>query len=627
MVLEKINDTGDIRSLNKDELETLAGEIRSFLINKISEKGGHLASNLGVVELTLALHLVYDFPKDKIIWDVGHQSYTHKILTGRKDRFDTLRTFGGLSGFPKRSESDCDSFDTGHSSTSISAGLGFVRARDLCGDDYSVVSVIGDGALTGGLAYEALNNASQVKSNYVIVLNDNEMSISENVGGLSVYLSSLRTSDAYTELKSGVENTLNKIPVYGTKVAARIRNTKNGIRQILLPGMFFDDLGIKYLGPFDGHNIGQLVKALREAKRFAGPVVVHVKTQKGRGYEPARKHPSRFHGAEPFEIETGLPKVRKRKANYQDVFATVMCKTAAKMDKLVAITAAMPEGTGLKRFRCMYPERFFDVGIAEAHAVTFAAGRALAGCVPVFAVYSSFLQRAYDQIIHDVCLQNLHVVFAVDRAGIAGADGETHQGIFDLSYLSGIPGMTVMAPKNKWELADMLTYAIQTHSGPIALRYPRGEAYDGFHEMRSPIRFGKSEIMYDEKDIALIAVGSMVKVAAAVRGRLRDAGYSCSLINARFVKPIDEELLLNVSKEHRLIVTLEENVRSGGFGDHVLEYLNDIGSDARVINIALPDDYVPQGNVDILRSEMCIDEDSVLERVIAEYVGMLEEYE
>ena len=387
------------------------------------------------------------------------------------------------------------------------------------------------------------------------------------------------------------------------------------------------DLGIKYLGPFDGHNIGQLVKALREAKRFAGPVVVHVKTQKGRGYEPARKHPSRFHGAEPFEIETGLPKVRKRKANYQDVFATVMCKTAAKMDKLVAITAAMPEGTGLKRFRCMYPERFFDVGIAEAHAVTFAAGMALAGCVPVFAVYSSFLQRAYDQIIHDVCLQNLHVVFAVDRAGIAGADGETHQGIFDLSYLSGIPGMTVMAPKNKWELADMLTYAIQTHSGPIALRYPRGEAYDGFHEMRSPIRFGKSEIMYDEKDIALIAVGSMVKVAAAVRGRLRDAGYSCSLINARFVKPIDEELLLNVSKEHRLIVTLEENVRSGGFGDHVLEYLNDIGSDARVINIALPDDYVPQGNVDILRSEMCIDEDSVLERVIAEYVGMLEEYE
>ena len=623
MILEKITKTGDIRQLDKSELIQLAEEIRLFLVEKISVSGGHLASNLGVVELTMALHLVFDPEKDKIIWDVGHQSYTHKILTGRKEGFDGLRKYGGMSGFPKRSESCCDPFDTGHSPTSISAGLGYARARDLLGEDYSVVSVIGDGALTGGMAYEALNNAAQMNKNFIIVLNDNEMSISKNVGGLSEYLSKIRTADAYLDLKNGVEDALNKIPVYGTKVAARIRRTKNGIRQIFIPGMFFEELGIKYLGPVDGHNIQKTTRILKEAKRVPGPVVVHVITQKGKGYGPALRHPSRFHGAEPFEIETGVPK-QHRQDSYTDVFSTVMCKLGKTQPRLCAVTAAMPDGTGLKRFRNMYPERFFDVGIAEQHAVTFAAGMAVAGMLPVVAVYSSFLQRAYDQIIHDVCLQNLHVIFAVDRAGLVGSDGETHQGIFDLSYLSSVPNLTVMAPKNKWELADMLRFAVMMDS-PAAIRYPRGTACDQFHDFRAPIRWGKSEIMYDEEGIALIAAGSMVETAAQVRSHLRDLGYGCSLVNARFIKPLDEECLQRMASSHKLIVTLEENVRTGGFGDHVLEYLNDISSDVRVINIALPDDYIEHGSVDVLRRETLLDRDSILRRIISEYAGMANE--
>lgn len=622
MVLEKIQKENDIKKLDKEEYPVLAQEIRDFLIEKISVSGGHLASNLGVVELTMALHLSLELPRDKIIWDVGHQSYTHKILTGRLEGFDRLRKYGGLSGFPKREESDCDAFDTGHSSTSISAGLGYACARDLMGEDYTVVSVIGDGSLTGGMAYEAMNNAARMKSNFIIILNDNEMSISENVGGLSVYLSGLRTSDAYSDLKNGVESTLNRIPVYGSRMVTGIRNTKNSIKQIIIPGMFFEDLGIKYIGPVDGHNISKMMKVMKEAKRYAGPVVIHVKTIKGKGYEPAMRHPARFHGAEPFEIETGLPRNRVHKAYYQDVFSTVMCKLAVKVPNLVAITAAMPDGTGLKRFRNMYPDRFFDVGIAEAHGVTFAAGLAVGGCIPVFAVYSSFLQRAYDQLIHDVCLQQLHVVFAIDRAGLVGSDGETHQGIFDLSYLTQIPGMCVMAPKNKWELADMLKFAVREYDGPIALRYPRGLAEEGMQEYRAPIRYGKSEVLYDEKGIALIAVGSMMATAFRVRASLRDLGFSCSLINARFVKPIDEEMLLRTLEDHSLIVTLEENVRAGGFGETVLAFVNDVGAQVDVINIALPDEYVEHGNVDILKHETCIDEESILKRIVAARVGM-----
>lgn len=624
MVLEKINQINDIKKIEKDELPLLAEEIRQFLIEKISVTGGHLASNLGVVELTMALHLAFQLPEDKMIWDVGHQSYTHKILTGRRDGFDGLRKYGGMSGFPKRKESSCDAFDTGHSSTSISAGLGYARARDLLGENYAVISIIGDGSLTGGMAYEALNNAAQMKTNFIIILNDNEMSISENVGGLSTYLSNLRTADAYTGLKAGLEKSLNRIPVYGSRMVEKIRMTKNGIKQLIIPGMFFEDLGIKYLGPLDGHNIAQMVRVFQEARRVNGAVVIHVKTKKGKGYLPAEKHPARFHGAEPFDIETGLPRVKKRKANYTDVFSTVMCKMGAREPRLAAITAAMPDGTGLKRFRNMYPDRFFDVGIAEGHAVTFAAGMAVAGMIPVVAVYSSFLQRAYDQIIHDVCIQNLHVIFAVDRAGLVGSDGETHQGIFDLSYLSSIPNMCVMAPKNKWELSDMLKFAIR-QEGPVAIRYPRGEAFDGLADFRAPITAGKGEVLYDECGIALLAVGSMVKTALEVRARLRDLGYSCSLINARFVKPMDEELIRRAAGEHDLLVTMEENVRSGGFGDRVLEYLNDIQAKVPVISVALPDDYVEHGNVEVLKKETCVDADSIVKRILASYVGLGQE--
>ena len=618
ILLEKINEVNDIKNIEKEQLPELAQEIRDFLIENISKTGGHLASNLGVVELTMALHLAFDLPKDKIIGDVGHQSYTHKILTGRKEGFGQLRKFGGMSGFPKRKESDCDAFDTGHSSTSISAGLGYVCAREVNGEDYSVISVIGDGALTGGMAYEALNNASQLKSNFIIVLNDNNMSISENVGGISSYLSNIRTAEKYTGLKNGVENTLNKIPVYGDKLIKGLRNTKQGIKQFLVPGMFFEEMGITYLGPVDGHNISQMLRVFKDAKKVAGPVLVHVLTKKGKGFGPAERMPSRFHGAEPFDTETGLPLARKKKASYTDVFSTVMCKMGARDPKLVAVTAAMPDGTGLKRFRNMYRDRFFDVGIAEEHAVTFAAGLAAGGLKPVVAVYSSFLQRAFDQVIHDVCIQNLHVVFAVDRAGLVGSDGETHQGLFDLSYLSSIPNMCVMAPKNKWELADMLKYAI-SYEGPIALRYPRGEAFDGLQEFRAPIKFGKSELIYDENGVALVAVGSMVATALSVREMMKALGYHCTIVNSRFVKPIDEAMLDYLAKDHRLVVTMEENIKNGGFGEKVLEYYNETEADVKVLQIALPDDYIEHGNVEILKKEACIDAESIFKKIIAQY--------
>lgn len=618
MVLEQIQKENDIKELSEEELKILSTEIREFLIEKISVTGGHLASNLGVVELTMALHLFLDFPKDKLIWDVGHQSYTHKLLTGRRDGFDVLRKHGGMSGFPKRKESACDCFDTGHSSTSISAGLGYAHARDLSGDDYKVVSVIGDGALTGGMAFEALNNAAQLKSNFIIVLNDNNMSISENVGGLSSYLSGFRTADAYLDLKLGVVNSLNKIPIYGDRVVKRIKKTKSGIKQLFIPGMLFEDMGIIYLGPVDGGDIKGITKLLREASHIDGPVMVHVVTHKGAGYSPAERHPARFHGTEPFEIETGLPTHPRVKANYTDIFSTVMRKLGDRDEKVVAITAAMTDGTGLKRFHNMFPDRFFDVGIAEEHAVTFAAGLAAGGLKPIFAVYSSFLQRAYDQILHDVCIQKLPVVFAIDRAGLVGSDGETHQGIFDISYLSSIPNMTIMAPKNKWELSDMIKYAVDFQA-PIAIRYPRGEAYDGLKEYRASIVYGKSEWIYKESEIVLLALGAMVKTAEQVRDALKEQGYACSLINARFAKPLDEECLLEVTKKHKLIVTMEENVASGGFGEHITRFYNENENPIAVLNIAIPDEYVEHGNVDILRREVGIDADTIVTRTIEQY--------
>ena len=617
MVLDKIKKANDIKKLSPQEVDILRDEIREFLIDSISVTGGHLASNLGVVELTMALHLSLDLPTDKIVWDVGHQSYTHKILTGRKDGFASLRKFGGMSGFPKTDESDCDCFNTGHSSTSISAGLGLAMARQITGDDYHVVSVIGDGALTGGMAYEALNNASSIESNFIIVLNDNNMSISENVGGVSHYLSGFRTADAYRDLKNNVMNSLNQIPVYGERMVKRIRNTKSSIKQLFIPGMFFEEMGIIYLGPVDGSDIGEMCRIFEEAKRVDGPVLVHVITKKGAGYLPAEKFPARFHGAEPFDIATGLPKNKRTKANYTDVFSTVMVKAGERNEKLVAITAAMADGTGLRRYRRCYPKRFFDVGIAEGHAVTFAAGLAKAGLIPVFAVYSSFLQRGFDQIIHDVCIQKLHVIFAIDRAGLVGSDGETHQGIFDISYLSQIPNMTVLVPKNKWELSDMMKFAID-FDGPIAIRYPRGLAYDGLKEYRSPIRFAKSETIFKGTDVAILALGSMVKTAETVCRILKEHGITATLINARFAKPFDGEVIKSLTAYHHTIVTMEENVKSAGFGEHVAEYLEDNGIDLKLINISIPDAYVEHGNVDKLREMLKIDALSVADRIINE---------
>ena len=595
-MLEKIQKPNDIKKIPADQLPALAEEIREFIIESLSKTGGHLASNLGVVELTIAMHRVFDLPKDKLIWDVGHQSYTHKILTGRKDGFETLRREGGISGFPKRSESDCDVFDTGHSSTSISAGVGYVRARELKKENYSVVSIIGDGALTGGMAYEALNNAASLKSNFIIVLNDNEMSITENVGGMSSYLSGLRTASAYTGFKMDVTKALNRIPGIGPGMVDAMRKTKSSIKQIIIPGMLFEDMGLTYLGPVDGHNIPQLIKTFQEAKRFEGPILVHVLTQKGRGYEPAMRHPARFHGAGPFDVKTGLP-VGKSNPTYTDVFSTVMRKMGDRRKDVAAVTAAMMTGGGLKRFSNMFPDRCFDVGIAEEHAVTFAAALSLGGITPVVAIYSSFLQRAYDQIMHDVCMQNLHVVFAIDRAGLVGYDGETHHGIFDLSYLGSMPNMTILAPKNLWELSDMIKFAVD-YDGPIAVRYPRGEAYAGLKEFRAPICLGKSEVIHEGSRVALLAVGSMVKMAEEVQKQLKERmDMDAALVNARFVKPIDEELLRSFADTYELVVTLEENVKDGGFGERVLAFAEEEDLPFGVEIIALPDRFIPHGSV------------------------------
>ena len=610
MLLETIEKENDIKKIPLEQMPVLAQEIRDFLLESLSKTGGHLASNLGAVELTMALHYVFSLPKDKIIWDVGHQSYTHKILTGRKDGFKNLRQYGGLSGFPKREESPCDAYDTGHSSTSISAGVGYVCASKVSGEEYHVVSVIGDGALTGGMAYEALNNAANLNKNFVIVLNDNKMSISENVGGISSYLSNLRTAESYTDLKSEVKKTLNKVPGIGPAMVQRIHKTKDSIKQLMIPGMFFEDMGIKYLGPVNGHDCGRMIQIFQEAKKVNGPVLVHVQTEKGRGYEPARKHPARFHGTSAFNLEHGIPLKTGGKANYTDIFSTVMLKLADRVPNLVALTAAMPDGTGLKRFRNRFPQRFFDVGIAEEHAVTCAAGMALGGMIPVVAIYSSFLQRAVDQIIEDVCLQNLHVIFAIDRAGLVGSDGETHQGCFDLSYLSMIPNMTVLAPKNKWELSDMLKFAVR-YQGPIAIRYPRGEAYDGLEEYREPMVYGKSELIFEGEETALLSVGSMVETAVEVREKLKADKINATLVNARFIKPLDTKILDRLALKHKKIVTMEENVKNGGFGMAVSEYMQKYHPEVKVQIIALPDAFITHGNPKLLKAKAGIDADSI----------------
>lgn len=614
MMLERMKKPNDIKKLKWDELEVLAAEIREFLVDRVSKTGGHLASNLGVVELTMAMHLAFSLPRDKMVWDVGHQAYTHKILTGRQEEFENLRQFGGMSGFPKRGESDCDAFDTGHSTTSISAGLGYVEARDLLGENYRVVSVIGDGSLTGGMAYEALNNAARLKSNYIIVLNDNNMSISENVGGMSTYLDSIRTAEFYNDLKRNVVDSLNKVPFVGENMVRGMRKTKNSLKRFLVPGMLFEDMGITYLGPIDGHDLKTLYRTFKEAQRMDQAVLIHVLTKKGKGYAPAEQNPSKFHGVGPFNKETGEVLGSNNKDSYTDVFSQIMCELGEKEPKLAAITAAMKDGTGLTKFQEKFPERFYDVGIAEEHAVTFAAGLAAAGVKPVVTVYSAFLQRSYDQIVHDVCMQKLPVIFAIDRAGLVGNDGETHQGAYDISFMNHIPNMTILSPKNRWEFKDMMEFAVQ-HDGPIAIRYPRGNVFEGLEEFRAPVELGKSEIIYKESDIAILSVGHMMEVAEKVREGLKAKGYSCSLVNARFVKPMDKELLKELAKDHSLFVTIEEGVVTGGYGASVNGYVMEEGLDVKVLAQGFKDQYIEHGNIDVLRKVIGLDADSIVEKI------------
>lgn len=615
-VLDRINKANDIKNIKPEEYQALAKDIRKFLVNRVSKTGGHLASNLGVVELTMAMHLSLNLPEDKIVFDVGHQSYTHKILTGRKDDFDNLRKYKGMSGFPKPLESDCDAFHAGHSSTSISAALGLAKARDLTGGTNKVFAVIGDGALSGGMAYEALNNASRINSNLVIVLNDNNMSISENVGGMANYLGKIRTNIRYKGLKGGIETTLKKVPVYGDIIVDKLKRSKDSIKRLVIPGMLFEDMGLTYIGPIDGHNIGQLMKAFQTAKSVNEAVIVHVITKKGKGYIKAEKEPSKFHGVEPFNIKTGEIKQTKEEATYTDVFSNTIVELAEKDKKIVAISAAMTNGTGLAEFSKRFPTRFFDVGIAEEHAVTFAAGLAAGGLKPVVALYSTFLQRAYDQILHDVCIGKLPVVFAIDRAGIVGSDGETHQGIFDISFLSNIPNLTLIAPKNKLEFVEMLKFATE-FNGPIAIRYPRGKTYHDLTISQTPIEYGKSEMIYKEKGIALLAYGSMVQTANQVRDALKKLGLDVTLVNVRFIVPFDQEMLSEITKEHTLIVTLEENVKVGGFGQMVSGILcENHNKDVKHLNISIPNKFIEHGNPDILKHKLSMDSEAIVKKIM-----------
>lgn len=614
-LLDKIEKPNDIKEMEKDELRPLAKEIRQFLVHKISHTGGHLASNLGVVELTMALHLCCNLPEDKIVWDVGHQSYTHKILTGRKDGFEHLRQFGGMSGFPKQSESDCDAFDTGHSSTSISVALGLAKARDLKKQDHKIFAVIGDGALSGGMAYEAMNNAARLKSNLVIVLNDNQMSISKNVGGMSSYLGKIRTNGNYTELKEEVENALSKLPHLGDKLTSRIRGIKDLIKRIFIPGMLFEDMGLTYIGPIDGHNIHQMVTAFQSASKMKEAVIVHVCTHKGKGYRPAEKNPSYFHGVSPFNIKDGSSRHNGETAKtYTDIFSDTILEAAKEREDIVAVSAAMPSGTGLTAMASKYPKRFFDVGIAEEHAVTFAAGMAAGGLKPVVAIYSTFLQRAYDQILHDVCIGKLPVVFAVDRAGLVGSDGETHQGIFDIAYLRSMPNMTVMAPKNAWELRQMMLFALEQNT-PTAIRYSRGAAWEGLQDHQQEITMGKAEWICEGQEIALLAAGNMVETAMWVREHLKAEGQKVSVVNMRFVKPIDEEVLQKIKERHSKVVTLEEGVFNGGFGEAVSAWYE--GTPMRVLNIALPDQFIEHGSVTELKKKYGLDPESITQKILS----------
>ena len=610
-ILNKISSPSDLKKLSSDELKQLSEEIRKEIISVVSKTGGHLAANLGVVELTIGLHLALNCPKDKIVWDVGHQSYVHKLLTGRRKKFKTLRQHDGISGFPKRSESKYDIFDAGHASNSISVALGLAESRKRRGSDETIVAVLGDGSLTGGVAYEGLNQAGHLGVPLIVVLNDNEMSIANNVGAFSAYLSRIRFDTALYKIREDIEGRvvkiLKNIPAIGSKVSMAVEGLKESLKHVLVPGMIFEELGFKYIGPIDGHKIDLVETAINLAKEIQGPVLIHAITRKGKGYLPAEKCPDKFHGTGPFIIETGESKKKNKTLTYTKVFGDAMVELASKDNRIIGITAAMPSGTGLDKFAEIFPDRFYDVGIAEQHAVTFAAGLALNGHLPVVAIYSTFLQRAFDQIIQDVCLQNLHVIFALDRAGLVGEDGPTHHGVFDLTYLRQIPRITVMSPKDEEELRNML-YTATKLNGPVAIRYPRGCVLGVKHDKRfKKIGIGEAEIIREGKDVCLLAVGRMVQKSNEACELLEKTGISCTLINARFIKPLDEGVILNLAAKHKLIVTVEESTLLGGFGSGVLELLAAKGILVPFLQLGLPDDFVTHGPMEILLSEAGLD--------------------
>ena len=636
LLLDNIDQPSDLKNLDKEQVNKLCAEIRQFLLRNISRTGGHLASNLGAVELTVALHRVMTTPMDKIVFDVGHQCYTHKLLTGRRSGFAKLRQLDGISGFPNPNESEHDAFIAGHGNTALSLSIGMAWAKKIRHEPGWVVAVIGDGAFTGGMVYEGMNNIEQL-DNLLVILNDNKMSISKNVGALARYLTHLRTTTAYFDAKDNVRSFLDGVPLVGAPLKKNITECKTLLRRAMYHSTMFEDMGFQYIGPVDGHNVEELERTLRTIRNRQGPHFLHVITKKGKGYQPAEVNPGNYHGVSAFDPD-GMPDPEVApKESFSTVFGNALVTEGDRNPNICAITAAMKYGTGLQFFAHSHPERFFDVGIAEAHAVTFAAGLAAGGLKPVFAVYSSFLQRAYDQILHDVCIQQLHVVFAIDRAGLVGSDGETHQGIFDISFLSSIPNMTICAPKNDIELKEMLKFAVEDFDGPIAIRYPRGSACLLFHEFKAPVVYGHSEIMYVgndmyqgeslkeslhtvKYDIALLALGSMVITADNVRKSLIEQGYTVTLVNARFVKPVDKDMLDYVCHNHRLIVTLEENVSSGGFGRTVCQYISDSEYENPVLSISLPDDYIEHGSVDILRHETGIDEETIIRRINDKYI-------
>lgn len=615
-LLDSIKNANDIKKIPQRLYPELAQEIRDFLLESVSKTGGHLASNLGAVEITMALHLCLDLPNDKIIYDVGHQSYVHKILTGRKEQFHTLRQQNGICGFPKRKESECDAFGTGHSSTSLSAALGMAVARDLKGTNETICAVIGDGALSGGMAYEALNNMAILrknKSNLVIILNDNKMSIAENVGGMSTYLSDLRSKKEYGDFKENVENALNIIPGVGAGFARTLKRSKDSIKQLFVPGMVFENMGITYYGPVDGNNMKAMIHAIRRAKSHQGPIIVHAITKKGYGYEPAEKNPERFHGLDPFDQETGAA-LKKKAESYTDIFSKKLLEMAGEDERIVAITAAMPSGTGLKDFKKVYPDRFYDVGIAEEHAATFAAGLAACGMKPYFAVYSSFLQRAYDQVLHDICIQKLPVTLCVDRSGLVGADGETHQGVFDISYLTHIPNLTVIAPKSGWELEEAVDCA-RFIDGPVAIKYPRGQAFQESGD-KNPFLFGKSEICKNGKEFVILSVGSIFEEVEKAVTILQQKGYDPGLVNVRFLRPMDETLMHQLAAQYPYIVTVEENVKTGGYGEMLGGFLHANAYDNKLLSFAIPDCFVEHATVEEQRAALGIDAASIADTII-----------